>query len=95
MSPRDPSDQTWRDMFRPIIAEVVEMIRTCGMSDADARREFRAAWRWGPRKHWPYKVWRDEIARQMGWLRGRLPGPGYEEIKHQRTLEAHGQLRIF
>jgi hypothetical protein len=87
--------ESWRAYFRPYIAELVEMIRTCDMDDAQARREFRHAWKWGPRRYWPYKVWRDEIARQMGWLSGRLPGPGYDEVRRQRSLEELGQIRMF
>ncbi len=39
---------SWRGRFAPIIAELVEMVRTCNMSEAHAKMEFRVAWEiWG------------------------------------------------
>ena len=86
---------TWRAWIRPIVAEIVEMIKACNMDEKEARREFREAWRWGPRKHWPYRVWRDEIALQTGKLTGRISPRKATAWKRQLWAEKAGQQRLF
>jgi hypothetical protein len=86
----------------PIIAEVLEMAAACpGMDERHLQLELRTAWDiagFGPRKHWPYKVWRDEIARQRGLRRGRMTPPkstAQPEWYQQKVLEAAGQQTLF
>ena len=56
---------TWRDKFRPIIAEVLKA--HAGETDAEIRRALRAAWsEKRAQGSWPYKVWLEEIAAQRG-----------------------------
>lgn len=43
---------------------------------------------------YPYRVWRDAVAREMGWLHGRM-GDAQAEWVRQRRLEAAGQQRLF
>lgn len=43
MTPDTPTQ--WREYFRPFVAEILEMAETCGMSEQDIAREFRAAWK--------------------------------------------------
>jgi hypothetical protein len=56
---------TWRDVARPIIAAVIAEV---GRDDEKRlRAALRDAWpkQWGKREHHPYKVWLDEIKRQL------------------------------
>ncbi len=56
---------TWRDKFRPIIAAVIA--ENAGKPEKELRAALRAAWPANePRLHWPYKVYLDEIALQLG-----------------------------
>ncbi|WFP48537.1 hypothetical protein PL263_10470 [Methylomonas sp. EFPC3] len=55
---------TWRQTVAPIIADV---IRAVGTDDPTKLRKALAdAYPFGERKYHPYKVWRDEIKRQLG-----------------------------
>jgi len=67
--------QSWRDISRRIIHRVLE--ETAGRTDAEIRRALRDAYPFGERKYHPYKVWLDEIKRQL--LRRRPP---IQEVKH-------------
>lgn len=55
---------SWRDHARPIIHRALEA--TKGKPEKDIRRALREAYPYGVRRHWPYKIWLDEIARQRG-----------------------------
>ena len=66
-------------MMRPIIARVIAEHGSPDISP-ELRRKLRAAWRWGPRKMLPYKVWCDEIARQTGRR------PNGKPVSYDRTL---------
>ena len=79
-------NMTWRDHMRPIIAEIVGVFHP-----KDDERWIRKALRatyptyYGVREYWPYKVWCDEVRRQLARRRGggaiagrvasRLPEP--------------------
>lgn len=64
---------TWRDRCRDIIAEVIVRV---GRDDPKRlRAELRAAYPFGPREHHPYKIWLDEIHRQLGTGRYARPAP--------------------
>lgn len=64
-----------RDVARPIIADVITRV---GRDDQKAlRAALRDAYPWGERAHWPYKVWCDEVQRQ-------LSGRRYGEAKPER-----------
>lgn len=57
-------EQTWRDMATPRIAAVIAKV---GRADDKALRDaLRSAYPFGARQHWPYKVWCDEVQRQLG-----------------------------
>ena len=57
---------SWRDIARPIIAEV---IRGCGYPKgcdlAFIRKALRGTYPFGERRYWPYKVWCDEVRKQL------------------------------
>ncbi len=55
---------TWRDHCRPIIAAV--LAEHAGESVKQLRAALKAAYPYSLREHHPYKIWNDEIARQMG-----------------------------
>lgn len=58
--------ETWRDIARPIIADV---IRGCGYpkgcDKAFIRKALRGTYPFGMRKYHPYRVWCDEVRRQL------------------------------
>lgn len=56
---------TWRDKFRPIIAQVLK--EHAGEEDKEIRRALRAVWsERREQRSWPYRIWLDEIAAQRG-----------------------------
>ncbi len=59
---------TWRQRFKPLIAEVLDQVR--GRPEGEVKAALRDAFPAGPREHWPYRVWLDEIRAQRG-----LKGP--------------------
>lgn len=61
---------TWRKWFAPIIDRILQENK--GEPIKEVRKALRDAWRWGPRKHHPYKIWLNEIRIQLGEIpRGR------------------------
>jgi hypothetical protein len=80
---------TWRDKFRPIIAEVIvanEAEQTRSLKDALYARWcelFGAGHTKGSGASWQYKVWRDEIALQ---LHKRTPADRPRRRIAKRTL---------
>ena len=68
---------SWRDTAAPIIADVIQRE---GRGDIKKLRAALCdAYPFGQRKHHPYKVWCDEVRRQVGTLPSN---------KHQRDLFA-------
>ena len=58
---------TWRQSAAPIIAKVIYDFGPCtDPNDKELRRKLREAYPWGERAMWPYKVWCDEVRRQLG-----------------------------
>lgn len=55
---------TWRDRARPIIAAT--LAQTKGQDEKSVRAALKAAYPFGVRRYFPYKVWLDEIRRQRG-----------------------------
>lgn len=58
------SESHWRDQSSPIIARVIA--EHAGESESAVRLALREAFPFGPRMYHPYKIWLDEIARQLG-----------------------------
>jgi hypothetical protein len=63
--------RTHRDRVRPIIARIIESAGTKDMKSL--RAALRAAYPYGVRKYWPYKVWCSEIQIQLGLRKTRFP----------------------
>lgn len=61
--------RSWRERAAPIVAQTLRA--TAGRPEAEVRAALRAAYPFGPREDWPYKVWLDEIRRQRGLPRAR------------------------
>jgi hypothetical protein len=55
---------TWRDKAAPIIARVIKEKGTDDLPKL--RAALREAYPFGERAYHPYKIWRDEIKRQLG-----------------------------
>lgn len=70
---------TWRDVARPIIAEV---IRACGKEcdEKFIRKAISGNYPFGERKYWPYKVWCDEVNRQLRKPKSIVPDPRQEML---------------
>lgn len=70
----------WRRKANEVIAQVIE---EQGTADLDAlEKAIRAAYPFGPRKWWPYKVWLDAVKKAMRQLRGGGYRPTPKDIKH-------------
>jgi hypothetical protein len=77
----------WRDACRPIIAEVIERF---GTEDIRLlRAELLKVYPFGAKENFPYKVWLDEIKKQIelknrpfnGWPKRTVdPLPGQKEM---------------
>jgi 1,2-phenylacetyl-CoA epoxidase PaaB subunit len=71
----------WRIQAATIIAKVLE--DTKGRPEDERRKAVSAAYPFGIRKHHPYKIWLDEVKRQM-----RGPAPAIRTARHDlRKLE--------
>lgn len=73
------TNKSWRDVARPIIAEVLR--KTEGNPDA-RKRMLYDAYPFGQRQYHPYKVWLDEIKVQT---KGKKFG------KHNNTADPNQQ----
>lgn len=91
--------EAWSDEVATMVKLVAETIEDKEGRQAFIAREWRAAWDVFRRRHsirgseaqYQHAVWRDAVARRMGWLTGRI---GNDECRLQRQLEAMGQMRI-
>jgi len=74
----------WRDMAIPIIRHV---IATVGTSDDRALQQaLREAYPWGEKRMHPYRVWRDEVRRQLA---------GEQHPRRAPDPVSPGQLSVF
>ena len=80
-------ERSWRDIARPIIAEV--LAETRGRSEKDIRKALFDAYPFGERAMHPYKVWCDEVRRQTG----RKP-PTKAEKRQKVEADAAGQQML-
>jgi hypothetical protein len=61
----------WRQYAAPIIQKVLN--ENIGKTDAEKRAALREAYPFGEREYHPYKIWCDEVKRQMGTKPTKLP----------------------
>lgn len=55
--------RTWREYCAPIIHRVITEVGTA--DEPKLRAALREAYPFGERKHHPYKIWLDEVHRQL------------------------------
>jgi hypothetical protein len=80
---------TWRNDCRPIIAEVIQRV---GTTDPKAlRAALLEAYPYGQRSMRPYKIWRDEIRRQLS---PPPPKTAYRRRTAPPPAEVPGQLSL-
>jgi len=74
----------WRAIAKPIIARV---IREVGTDDRAAlKAALLEAYPFGPMEHHPYKIWRDEIKRQLGEKSPLHSAPRHKPAANQISL---------
>lgn len=54
---------TWRDSAKPIIQKII--FENKDKSEKEIRAALRAAYPWGQRSNHPYKIWCDEVNKQL------------------------------
>lgn len=79
----------WRERYRPIIAEV--LADHVGQPHGAVRAALREAFPDGSRSHHPYKIWLNEIRRQLGLTRDKRLKKG--EVPPVASCE--GQRALF
>lgn len=93
---------TWRNKFCPIIASVIADVRRAnpGATEKEIRSGLTIAWKSIPlesyeRRGWPYTVWLNEIARQLGKRkpRGRKIRTSKRVLKRITAAEAREWIR--
>lgn len=65
--------ETWRQRAAPIIANVISKVGTTDLKTL--RSKLREAYPFGFRTNYPYKVWCDEVNRQLIALKVKSPKP--------------------
>jgi hypothetical protein len=87
---------TWRDWFRPIIAEVIGVFAP-GDDVGYVRKAVLASWpveMLGEREHWPYAVWLDEVRRQLAAFTARQAGYPFARGRGRSTPADPRQLEF-
>lgn len=74
---------TWRDIARPIIADV--LAKTAGMDEHAIKKALYDAYPFGARQYHPYKIWLDEIKVQRKKRR----------FGKKNTVTPKGQTKLF
>lgn len=69
---------SWRDSARPRIAAILRELE--GRPEPEIKQALFDAYPWGERRHYPYKIWLDEIKRQRKLKRGGYEDPRQMEI---------------
>lgn len=74
----------WRNIARPVIAEVIARV---GRDDEQAlRRALREAYPFGERRMHPYRIWCDEVRRQLA---------GFQHRRSPQSPVSPGQTTLF
>lgn len=71
--------KTWRDSAKPIIHRIIT--ENEGKTEKEIRDALREAYPWGERAMHPYKIWCDEINKQLK--------------KPKKVIENHLQTKLF
>ena len=81
----------WRRRCMPIVAQV--LMDTAGQPERVIRARLAAAYPFGKKHLWPYKVWLDEIQRQRHGPKARVRKVG-KCATNLLGLELEGQERL-
>jgi hypothetical protein len=57
--------KSWRDVARPIVAKAIREGRANGLEDKELRKWVHRSYPFGERAMHPYKIWLDEVRRQL------------------------------
>ena len=77
--------KTWRDSARPLIYEVI--MANKGKDEKEIRKALRDAYPWGERRYHPYKIWCDEVSKQLrAYLRQGKPSKENKLPPNQNLL---------
>lgn len=57
---------SWRDRARPVVSEAIRTGREKGLEGKDLKGWVHGAYPFGERAMHPYKVWCDEVKKQLG-----------------------------
>lgn len=80
----------WRNRAAPIIREVIAFV---GRDDERAlMKALNDAYPFGARRMYPYKIWRDEIRRQLEGRQGRRPPAPPPDAPGQLSLLPSGEV---
>lgn len=74
--------KTWRDSCRPIIAEVIKNNHSKTLKEL--KRLISKEYPFGERSRHPYKIWCDEVKRQLG----------LKKVK-KRFVDPENQMELF
>jgi hypothetical protein len=80
----------WREKSRPIIAQVIKEHKD--KPDQELKKALFEAYPFGARKYHPYKVWLDEVSKQLG-KKKRYFGKRKKKTRKQAALEPK-QLKL-
>lgn len=58
--------QTWRDRAQPVVSKAIRDGREIGLAGKDLRKFVQRFYPFEERYGWAYKVWLDELKRQLG-----------------------------
>lgn len=81
------SISAWRAEARAVVAAAWTEGRRLGLDGPELKRHISAAYPFGERANWPYKIWFDEVRRACG----RLPT---DQPTMEAALEGHPFLRL-
>ena len=76
----------WREHAASIISKIISEYGTADLKLL--RQKLREAYPYGLRQYHPYKIWCDEIKRQLGLKKSIIQ-------KESELLEQQGQTRMF
>lgn len=57
---------SWRGRAAPIIRQAIKFARENGLDDKETKRHISLQYPFGQRAMHPYKIWCDEVRRQLG-----------------------------
>jgi len=75
MNKRKNRQLTWRERCAPTIAAILQQGEELQLNEKAIRKRLREAYPWNERLSHPYKIWCDEINRQLGKKKKKNTNP--------------------